>query len=100
LNEFYVVVRNSRPAEKPTIVLLPLFGSLPMNTMLFSSHSGSPYVLRFESLADPGRGLAFPCDAAGQVNLDALSDAARRNYLYARAVVGREFHMPQVQSIV
>lgn len=56
----------------------------------------SPCQLRFESLFDPGRGLAFPCDAAGHVELDALSDAARCNYLYARAVVGREFALPVV----
>ena len=54
------------------------------------------YELRFESLFHPGRALAFPCDAGGRVELDALSDAARRNYLYARAVVGREFATPAV----
>lgn len=52
--------------------------------------------LRFESLFDPGRGLIFPCDAQGHVELDALSDAARCNYFYARAVVGREFNVPVV----
>jgi hypothetical protein len=56
----------------------------------------APYQLRFESLFHPGRGLAFPCDARGRVELDALSDAARENYLYARAVVGREFALPAV----
>lgn len=52
--------------------------------------------LRFESLFQQGRALAFPCDEAGRVELDALSDRARSNYLYARAVVGREFAMPHV----
>jgi hypothetical protein len=28
--------------------------------------------------------------------MDALSDRARNNYLYARTVVGREFAMPAV----
>jgi len=28
--------------------------------------------------------------------MDALSDAARENYLYARAVMGREFATPAV----
>ena len=50
--------------------------------------------LRFESLFQFGRALAFPCDDRGQVELDALSDRARDNYLYARAVVGREFSTP------
>jgi hypothetical protein len=56
------------------------------------------YEIRFRSLFQEGRGLAFPCDAHGHVNLDDLSDAARNNYLYARALVGREFAMPAVQQ--
>lgn len=58
---------------------------------------GPAYQLRFESLFDAGRALAFPCDDHGQVALDNLSDRARRNYLYARAVVGREFATPRVE---
>lgn len=54
------------------------------------------FELRFESLFNPGRGLAFPCDAKGKVELDALSEPARHNYFYARAVVGREFATPAV----
>ncbi len=72
-------------------------------TMHAQTHSALPAVagaacfqLRFESLFNPGRGLAFPCDAAGRVELDALTDRARSNYLYARAVVGREFATPAV----
>jgi hypothetical protein len=60
--------------------------------------STSPrYELRFRSLFNEGRALAFPCDAGGRVELDLLSDRARNNYLYARAVVGREFAAPAVQ---
>ena len=55
------------------------------------------YELRYQSLFNEGRGFSFPCDAAGQVDLDALSEQARRNYLYARAVVGREFATPAVR---
>jgi len=54
------------------------------------------YQLRFDSLFHHGRALAFPCDDHGEVQLDALSDRARSNYLYARAVVGREFAVPTV----
>lgn len=54
------------------------------------------YQLRFESLFHSGRALAFPCDDHGQVQLDALSERARDNYLYARAVVGREYATPTV----
>jgi hypothetical protein len=57
----------------------------------------SGYEIRFQSLFKPGRALSFPCDAQGRVQLDALSDRARDNYLYARAVVGREFAYPSVQ---
>ena len=52
--------------------------------------------LRGERPFVEGRGLAFPCDCNGQVDLDALSDRARSNYLYARAVVGREYRQPAV----
>jgi hypothetical protein len=58
---------------------------------------GSGYEIRFQSLFKPGRALSFPCDAQGRVQLDSLSERARDNYLYARAVVGREFAYPSVQ---
>ncbi|TXC66580.1 hypothetical protein FSC37_14305 [Piscinibacter aquaticus] len=61
-----------------------------------SGPSIAAYVLRFQSLFHEGRALAFPCDAQGHVDMDALSDRARGNYLYARAVVGREFATPAV----
>ena len=54
------------------------------------------YELRFEPLADPGFAYRFPCDASGHVDLDALSDGARRDYLYARAMMGREYETPSV----
>lgn len=52
--------------------------------------------LRFMSLFQEGRGLSFPCSAAGDVQIDDLSDRARANYFYARTVVGREFAQPAV----
>ena len=52
--------------------------------------------LRFQSLLDAGRCYAFPCDAAGNVDMDSLSDRARDNYLYARTVIGREFSRPAI----
>ena len=58
------------------------------------------FELRFQSLFDNGRGFSFPCDPKGQVNLDQLSERARNNYLYARAVVGRELAFPAVQRAV
>ena len=55
------------------------------------------YELRFQSLFHEGRAMAFPCDAQGQVDLDALSEKARLNYFYAHALIGREFARPAVQ---
>ncbi|ROZ74434.1 hypothetical protein [Ramlibacter sp. WS9] len=55
------------------------------------------FELRFQSLFDSGRGYAFPCDPTGQVNLDGLSEQARNNYLYARAMVGRELSVPALR---
>lgn len=55
------------------------------------------YQLRFRSLFDAGRAYAFPCDAAGHVDMNALSERARLNYLYARTLIGREFMTPDVQ---
>ena len=58
--------------------------------------SSAAYELRFQSLFNEGRALAFPCDAAGHVDMDKLSDRARHNYLYARAVIGREYANPAI----
>jgi hypothetical protein len=61
------------------------------------NQTSNEFQLRFQSLFDPGRGYAFPCDAAGHVDLDALTETARNNYLYARAMIGREVATPAVQ---
>ena len=52
--------------------------------------------LLFPSLFNVGRAMAFPCDAAGNVALDALSERGRNNYLFVRTVVGRDFGHPRV----
>ena len=67
------------------------------NSSMAELQEGACYELRFRSLFDEGRAYAFPCDAAGHVDMDAMSDKARQNYFYARTVVGREFSMPAVQ---
>jgi hypothetical protein len=54
------------------------------------------FELRFQSLFDSGRGFVFPCDPQGQVDMDRMSERARNNYLYARAMVGRELSVPAV----
>ena len=63
---------------------------------MIDSNTGR-FELRFQSLFDSGRGFAFPCDPEGRVDLDTLSESARSNYLYARAMVGRELAVPAVR---
>lgn len=55
------------------------------------------YELRYQSLFNEGRAYSFPCDAQGQVNMDALSERARHNYFYVRTAVGREYATPAVR---
>lgn len=68
----------------------------PLPPALLDSHDVCGFELRFMSLFHEGRGLSFPCGPSGDVFLDELSDRARANYFYARAVVGREFSVPAV----
>lgn len=56
----------------------------------------SEFEVRFRSLLRRGFELIFPCDPEGHVNLDALSERAKTNYLFARAMVGREYASPAV----
>jgi hypothetical protein len=67
-----------------------------MSTTIHSHRGSDGFELRFDSLHRPGRALVFPCDAAGRVDLDGLSERARDNYFYARAVIGREYAFPAV----
>jgi hypothetical protein len=57
------------------------------------------FELGFRSLFHDGRALAFDCDAQGQIDLDRLSEKARQRYLYARALVGRDFATPEVLPV-
>jgi hypothetical protein len=54
--------------------------------------------LRYLSLFHRGPSLEFPCDAEGHVAMEALGERALENYLYARAMVGREFAFPSVNK--
>lgn len=57
------------------------------------------YELRFPSLIEGRRGFAFPCDAAGQVNFNGLSERCRNDYFYARRAIGRVFSAPSVAPV-
>ena len=67
-----------------------------MNISNTDSSGPANYELRFQSLPDAGRACVFPCDAAGHVDMDALTDAAREDYLFARIVVGHDVSTPAV----
>jgi hypothetical protein len=54
--------------------------------------------LCFRSLFNSGRGFAFPCDPTGHVDLGSMSERARNNYFFARAMVGRELAVPAVET--
>lgn len=58
--------------------------------------AGVGFLLRFPSLFDDGRALAFPCNASGAVDLDGLPERARRNRFYAHTLIGRDFGRPTV----
>ena len=57
------------------------------------------YELRFTDLFDPGRGFAFPCDARGRVDMERLSGRELLNYLFARALVGKQMSAPTVRPM-
>jgi hypothetical protein len=60
--------------------------------------SSSQFQLCFRNLFDSGRGYAFPCDQQGQVDLDRMSEKARNNYFYARAMIGKELAYPAIEA--
>ena len=65
-----------------------------MNTN--TSNQSAGFELRFPSLFKEGRGLAFPCDDQGLVDIDRLPDRARSNYFCARTLIGREYAIPML----
>ena len=70
----------------------------PCQIRLCLSNDTSTTTLRRPHWYATGRALTFPCDAQGHFEMDALTDRARENYLYARAVVGRDYAYPAIQE--
>ena len=58
----------------------------------------SHYELHYARLLGVGRSFVFPCDAAGNVEVDSLTERARENYLFARSAVGVEMSLPIVRA--
>ena len=69
-----------------------------MNATATTFNRTPGFELRFQSLFNEGRGLSFPCDDQGQVDMDRLPDRARNNYLCARTLIGRDFATPTLQA--
>ena len=67
-----------------------------MNERQAATTGTGHYELRFAGLFDRGRGYAFPCDPQGQVDMNAMTERARANYLFARAMVGNALCAPIV----
>ena len=59
-----------------------------------SAHRPARVELRFAHRRNDRESLAFPCDAAGRVDLDALDERRRNEYLFARALMGRDYAFP------
>lgn len=56
------------------------------------------FKIRFPSLSREDQSVDFPCDETGRVDLDGLDESARCNYLFARAMIGREYGKPSVYA--
>ena len=72
-------------------------GIAPKEIAINASSLSTGWELRFDPLFGCRRGYAFPCDAAGHVDMDSLGECALQNYLYARAMMGRETSWPSVR---
>lgn len=64
---------------------------------MIASPACTGHELLFRSPISARCAYVFPCDAAGHVDMDSLSERARNNYLYARAVMGMEVDWPDVR---
>ncbi|WP_395703301.1 hypothetical protein [Aquabacterium sp.] len=54
------------------------------------------YALRFAATQAGGLEYVFPCDEGGHVDLNALTEHDKVEYLFARALVGRDLARPVV----
>jgi hypothetical protein len=54
--------------------------------------------LRFLPRCEDMRRLVFQCDAAGHVDIDELSEHERIEYLFARALRGRDYSLAIVTT--
>jgi hypothetical protein len=55
--------------------------------------------LRFVARVRGRRPMAFPCDERGRVDMDALDERRRNDYLFARALMDRDYERPIVRPV-
>lgn len=67
-----------------------------MDLLSPAASTAATYELRYAPVCPSGRCVSVPCDAQGRVSLDALSERELANYLFARALVGRDLRAPEV----
>ncbi|MGE0331723.1 MAG: hypothetical protein AB7P37_13625 [Ramlibacter sp.] len=65
--------------------------------MLHTAMTPFEFQLHFRCLSPSGADFAFPCDCQGRVDMDGLSERVRNDYLFARAMVGRDLAAPAVE---
>jgi hypothetical protein len=70
-----------------------------VNSTFVAQGEAERFVLRFCGLRPTSRDVVIPCDAAGSVDMDRLSEPLRDRYFFARAVVGFEYRMPMVTPV-
>ncbi len=61
---------------------------------------GQRFEVVFASFFRQGHSLTFPCSQSGEVDIDRLPPAARRNYADVCARVGKDYALPLVRPAV
>lgn len=90
---------TNRPTSKPVANNYLWQYQLLPDDVMNTTEPRPDFEIRFDDLFHGGRWLSFPCDERGRVDIDALSQRARTNYLFARAMVGREYAAPSVREL-
>ena len=63
----------------------------PYHSLSDGTVAKSRVEMRFLPRSAKGRSLAFACNAAGDVEIDGLSEHERIDYFFSRALRGRDF---------
>jgi hypothetical protein len=71
----------------------------PYDRPLHATRAKQRVILRFVPRYGGKPLLAFPCNAAGQVVMDDLSQQELNDYLFARALRGRDYSLPVVEPV-